>query len=315
MLASQDDTPHHRHCFAPRARVEHACGGATLVRAALALPAHATSLGEMFTHSARRYPERVFMRERDALSGGWIAIPYSEALQKARAIAQWLLDDGAVAGQVLVLLSGASIEHALMALGAQLAGVTVAPVSVGYSTLSTDFERLKTCVANVGARYVFAADPVLFGAALKALRSQSPTLAVVLGRCEVEGLASVSLGELLRRPGGADLDRALAAVGPRSIAKLMFTSGSTGAPKAAPQTQDCMTVTVAQAEAVGLLEFGDDAPQLLEAMPFSHIMAGNFNFNNMVRCGGTINLDEGNRPPRFSPRPSPTCARSPRTTT
>lgn len=84
-----------------------------------------------------------------------------------------------------------------------------------------------------------------------------------------------------------------------SIARLMFTSGSTGSPKAVPQSQACLAITVAQAEAMQLLDFDGEGPQHLEAMPFSHIMAGNFNFNNVLAAGGTIHLDDGKPTPQL----------------
>lgn len=289
--------PSARTFQAPNVITDVGADGAVLVRSGIELPPHPPSLPHMFSETAARYPARPFMRQRCGIDGNWIEITYKEALDKARAIAQWLLNDGAQAGDVVAILSGPSIEHALVMLGTQVAGLAAAPLSVAYSLLSTDHVRLKDCVAKVSARYVFADQATPFAKALLALREHNPGLRFILGNGTVDGIAAHPLDSLTAVPVTADVDRAMADVGPLSIARVMFTSGSTGSPKATPQTHKCMVVTVAQMEALGLLDFAGEGPQHLEAMPFSHIMAGNFNFNNVIRAGGTIHIDEGKPTP------------------
>lgn len=253
-----------------------------------------SSLPRLFELSAKAWPERVFMRQRVAPAGPWREIHYGEALDRVRSIAQWLVDDGAVRGDVLTILSGPSIEHALLALGAQYGGMAVAPLSVGFSQLSKDFGKLRSCLVQCRPRYAYVDDADLFATPLHAAREVIPGLRVIHDRGSPQGSPLVTL---LTHTATPAIDQVMNALGADDIARIMFTSGSTGSPKAVPQTQACMVQTVAQVEALGLLDFDGEGPQHLEAMPFSHIMAGNFNFNNVVRAGGTIHLDDGKPTP------------------
>lgn len=112
--------------------------GSVIATSPLPLPAPARSLPRLFEATASAHPERLFMRQRVMPDGEWCAVSYRQALQNVRSIAQWFIDDGAKPGDVLAIISGNSIEHALMMLGAQSAGMTVSPLSAAYALVSSD---------------------------------------------------------------------------------------------------------------------------------------------------------------------------------
>jgi feruloyl-CoA synthase len=79
-----------------------------------------------------------------------------------------------------------------------------------------------------------------------------------------------------------------------TVAKFLFTSGSTGMPKGVIQTHRMMCAVVAAQEALRSEESDpSEVPETLEWMPWNHISAGNITFNNAVNAGGTIYLDAG----------------------
>lgn len=281
----------------PDVLVERRADGAVLMRSPLELPPLRRSLPHLFDEIASRWPQRVFMRQRTAPGGPWREITYRDAARQSRAIAQWLLDAGLRPGGAVAILSGPSIEHALVMLAAQRCAAAIAPLSVAYSLIAQDMTRLAECVARAEATFVFADDAAAFARAFAAL---APTgVKLIAARGEAQGLSVTPLSELLETKERRDVARAMETITLETIARIIYTSGSTGSPKAAPQTQNCLMTTVAQCEALGILDFGGVGPQHLEAMPFSHIMAGNFNFNNVVAAGGTIWIDDGKPAPQL----------------
>lgn len=283
----------------PSVSIERRPDGSTLVVSPLGMPPPAQSLPHLFEATARAYPARTFIRQRIVSGGEWRAVSYEEALLRVRSIAQWFIENGARHGDVVAIISGNSIEHALVMLGAQACGMAVAPLSAAYALLSSGYARLKRCVTQSGARFVFASDGLSYGNAISALATADERLRfIVAGRCPA-GVSATDFEDLLRTVATPAVATAMAALTHQSVARLMFTSGSTGSPKAVPQRHACLVVTVAQTEALGLLDFDGEGPQHLEAMPFSHIMAGNFNFNNVLRAGGTIHLDDGKPTPQL----------------
>lgn len=274
----------------PSVLVDAGPGGVLRLRSALPLPPVAPSLPHLFDEIASAHPDRVFLRQRDA-EGDWRSITYAAARRAADGLAQWLIDRGVGFGDTVSFLSGPSIEHGIAAIGVQRSGAAIAPVSVGYSLLSSDHVQLRDCVAVVGARVVIVDDAARYADAMRSVADLGVLFVAVQG--DAAGLDVVRWADVIATPPTAQLGTRMAAISPDTIARIMYTSGSTGSPKATPQPQANLTVTVAQVEAVNLHDFGGEAPQLLEAMPFSHIMAGNFNFNNVIRAGGTIWIDEG----------------------
>ncbi|MFV3075366.1 AMP-binding protein [Niveispirillum fermenti] len=260
----------------------------------LSMPTPAPSLAHRFDAVADAHPDRLFMRQRYGV-GGWRDITYGAARRAADGLAQWLIDQGIGEGDSVAYLSAPSIEHGIAAVSVQRTGAAIAPISVAYSLLSTDHAKLKECVATAGARIVIVDDADRFAPALRALARPGLRFVAVTGG--VPGLAVERWADVVATEPTGQVAERMAAIRPHMIARIMFTSGSTGSPKATPQPHACLTVSFAQMEAVNLLDFDGEPPQFLEAMPFSHIMAGNYNFGNIIAAGGTLWIDDGKPTP------------------
>src|SRR4030088_951490 len=98
-------------------------------------------LTDRLHHWAKVEPNRLFMAEREA-GGSWRQITYAQLLVSSRGIASSLIARGLSAEKPVVILSGNSIDHALVAFGALYAGIPFCPVSPAYSLISQDYGKL-----------------------------------------------------------------------------------------------------------------------------------------------------------------------------
>ncbi len=235
-------------------------------------------------------PDRIFLAERHGR--GWETITYADARRKARALAQALLAHGLSAERPLAILSGNSIAHALLGLAALYAAIPYAPLSPAYSLAAPDFTRLKSIVDLLTPGLVFAEDGAAYAAALAALPAEIPRLV-----CAAPPADADSFDDLLATEETAALDHIHASVGPDTIAKFMFTSGSTAAPKAVVTTHRMLCAN--QAMIAHVLRFlGSQPPVLADWLPWSHSFGGNQNFNLVLANGGTLYIDAGRPTPQ-----------------
>ena len=248
------------------------------------------SIAHLIAQKAAEHPDRPYIKQREPGHGPWRGVTYGEALRAVEGIAQWLLDRGLMAGDSVMILSGNSIEHALMTLGAYTAGVPAAPISPAYSLISTDHAKLKHCFEKVAPRVVFAQNGALFAKALETLKAIDPTIEVITA----DGEGAISFADVAGTEPTQAVAAALETVGPSTVAKYLFTSGSTGLPKAVPQTHGMMAGVIAGQEGIRTdTPDPDEVPQSLEWMPWSHISAGNISFNGVLWAGGVLHIDEG----------------------
>ncbi|HEX5476302.1 MAG TPA: AMP-binding protein, partial [Burkholderiales bacterium] len=254
--------------------------GALLLASPHALAPYPSKITERLEHWAARAPERILLARRDA-APGWRTLSYAQALVRARRIAQALLARGLSAERPVMVLSGNDLEHALIELGALYAGIAYAPVSPAYSLLSSDFAKLKAIVALLTPGLVYASDRTLFKRAVEAVVPEG-----------VEVLFRSDFSRLEEAAATARVDEAHARVGPDTIAKFLFTSGSTGEPKAVINTQRmwCSNQEMAATELAYLRE---EPPVLVEWAPWHHTAGGNKDFGLALYNGGTIYIDEG----------------------
>ena len=223
---------------------------------------------------ARAAPDRVFLAER--VEGAWRKVTYAEARDLARRIAQAIIDRGLDAERPIAILSGNSVDHALIGLGAMIAGVPYAPVSQPYSLVAKDYGKLKTILDILTPGLVYVSDGARFTLALAA--GVPKTVEVVFGVNPPTQWPSTPFEALIAKPAGPEVDAAHAKVGPDTVAKLLFTSGSTGSPKGVINTQKMMTSNQAMLKGVNP-SYGMVAPVLVDWLPWSHTFGGNNNFN------------------------------------
>lgn len=272
-----------------RVEVRHLPGGGMVLRSPEPLAPHAPTLGARLLHWARVAPDRVFLGEPGGGpdAGPGRTITYAAAADAVLRIAQALLDRALPPAHPVLVLAGNGIDHALLQLAAMHVGIPVAPVSVAYSTASRDLARLRAIADAVAPRLVFAPGQALARAAeaiarpgldvltdLDALRATTPTPAVAAAH---------------------------ARTGPDTVAKLLFTSGSTSTPKGVINTQRMMCSNQ-QAIAQVWRFLPRRPPVLVDWLPWSHTFGGNHNFNMVLFHGGTLHIDDGKPVPELIER-------------
>jgi feruloyl-CoA synthase len=234
-------------------------------------------------------PSRLFMAERDA-GGGWRKITYAELLSSSRHIASALLARELSAERPVVILSGNSVDHALVAFGAMMAGVPFCPVSPAYSLISKDYGKLSYLMNLLTPGLVFVDDADTFAAALQA--NVPDTIEIAASRGALPGRAVTRLADLLRMPLHSGLDTVLETIGPDSIVKFLLTSGSTGNPKAVINTQRMLCANqVMIRETMTFLK--EEPPVIVDWLPWNHTFGGNHNLGLVLFNGGSIYLDAG----------------------
>jgi feruloyl-CoA synthase len=263
--------------------------GSIHVRSPHKLEAYPDKITERLVHWAAVAPDRVFIAQRRA-SGEWRTLTYSETLAQVQGIAQALLDRKLSAERPVAILSGNDIEHALLALAAMYVGIPYAPISVPYSLMSADFGKLKSIMEILTPGLVYASDGAMFA---RAIDAAVPDEAEAVTAFNPPSFRPITLfSDLIVTEPTARVEAAHAAVGPDTVAKILFTSGSTGQPKGVINTQRMLTANQAQVRA-GLQFMGDEPPVLVDWLPWNHTFGSNHNFNMVLDNGGSLYIDEG----------------------
>ena len=273
----------------PAVTVERRDDGAIFLRPKAQLGDYPTRITDRLHHWAGVEPNRVFMAERDA-GGGWRQVTYAQLLISTRRIASALLARGLSADKPIVILSGNSVDHALIAFGALYAGIPFCPVSPAYSLVSRDYGKLSYLMKLLTPGLVFADDATKFSDALAANVPLGTEIAASRGA--IASREVTKLSDLLATPGHPRLDAAHDAIGPDTIAKFLLTSGSTGNPKAVINTQRMICANqVMLRETLAFLK--DEPPVIVDWLPWNHTFGGNHNIGLTVFNGGSMYLDEG----------------------
>jgi feruloyl-CoA synthase len=258
----------------PKVEVVKRADGSMVLRSPQKLGSYARCVTEWLLRWSDRAPDRVFLAERSP-AGSWKKLSYREAYGAVRRIAQALLDRGLGPERPVAILSDNGIDHALLSLGAMHVGVPVAPISPAYSLMSKDFGKLKYIFELVQPGLVYAADPQKFAAALAAV-----------------GASCTPVAELLETNPGSTQEREFSRIKPETVAKILFTSGSTGLPKGVINTHRMLCAN--QQMLTQAWPFVEDRPPVVvDWLPWNHTFGGNHNFNLVLRNGGTLYVDAG----------------------
>jgi feruloyl-CoA synthase len=273
----------------PAVNVERRDDGTIYLRPKTPLGDYPVRLTDRLHHWAKAEPNRVFMAERDA-GGGWRQVTYAQLLDSSRRIASALLARGLSAERPIVILSGNSVDHALIAFGALYAGIPFCPVSPAYSLVSRDYGKLGFVLKLLTPGLVFADDASKFADALAANVSMGTEIAASRG--SLPGRDVTRLSDLLATSEHPRLDAAHQAIGPDTIAKFLLTSGSTGNPKAVINTQRMICANqVMLRETLAFLK--DEPPVIVDWLPWNHTFGGNHNIGLTLFNGGSMYHDEG----------------------
>ena len=271
------------------ASIERRPDGTILVRPQEALEPYARVLTDRVAHWAETAPERTAAAKRDA-RGEWRRLSYGQLYAAVRSLAQALLDRGLSAERPVVILSENDLEHLVVMLAGQHAGIPTAAISPVYSLVSADLAKLRHSLALLTPGLVFAASGERFARAIETVVPAD--MEVVVTHSPVEGRCPTALAELLAtKPTGA-VDEAHARIDPDSPAKFLFTSGSTDKPKAVINTHRMLCSNQQMIRQVfRFLE--DEPPVLVDWMPWNHTFGGNHDIGVTLYNGGTFYIDDG----------------------
>jgi feruloyl-CoA synthase len=268
--------------------------GSILVKSTMPLAQSDRAVGVWVERWAAERPDRVFLAERSDTMSDWTTVTFGELRRRVRAAASWMIARGLSVERPLVILSDNAIEHAVFALAAIYAGIPVGTVSSAYSLMSKDFEKLRAAVTllDPGAIYVANAKP--FAPALAAIKANHR--ATVVAGSEAATVGGIAAADVLATADTDAVTGAFAAVTPGTIAKFLFTSGSTGEPKAVINTHGMLTASqTARGQAWPFLKGSELV--VLDWLPWSHTFGANHNFNMVLRNGGTLYIDQGKPAP------------------
>ena len=281
-----------------RAKLRDGATGVHYLLAENALPPYPERLTDRLVHWARERPEQTLFARReknaDGTSGNWRHITFAQALDAARRIGQGLLDRGLSAERPVLILSENDLEHALLALGCLYAGIAYCPTSPPYSLVSQDFDKLRHVVKTLTPGLVFASDAQRYSRAILATIDSDVEVLATTG--SVPDRNTTSFASLLATEPTPAVDAAMAATGPDTITKFLFTSGSTKMPKAVINTQR-MWCANQQQMAASMPDLAAKPLVLVDWLPWNHTFGGNHNFGMVIFHGGTLYIDDGKPTP------------------
>ncbi|MCT8997456.1 feruloyl-CoA synthase [Chelativorans intermedius] len=277
-------------CAEPKIKVRHGPDGSLYVEQEDRLPAYPERISDMLEHWARHTPDRILFADRGS-DGNWRRLSYAQALEKTRRLGQFLIDSGVSPDAPLAILSGNDLEHALLALAAVYVGLPYAAISPAYSLVSEDYSRLRETFETIRPGLVFANDAQRFAPAIEAVAGG-------VKRLHARGAQSVGedFSHALTSEPTAAVDKARLAVTGDTIAKFLFTSGSTGSPKAVINTNRMICSNQIMTRET-FAYFRDEPPLLLDWAPWHHTAGGNKLFYMPLFNGGTLYIDDGRPTP------------------
>ncbi len=276
-----------------QATVETRADGVQVLRSCEPLGEVPQRMTDRLEHWARVSPDRTLVARRALLDGArrgdWQRISFAQMLQRAQAVGQALLDRGLSAERPVAILSDNDLEHLTLAIGAMWAGVPWVPVSPAYSLLSQDHGKLRHICAVTTPGLVFASGPA-YAKAIAAVAT--PGMQVVLADGMLPGRETTPFAALLATVPGPAVAAAHAAVGPDTIVKFLFTSGSTKDPKGVINTHRMLCSNMQMATQT-MCFLADEPPVLVDWLPWNHTFGGNQNIGICLYNGGSLYIDEG----------------------
>ena len=143
------------HYATHRTTVERGSKGDLIYRSTAPLGDVAKTTGEW---------HHTFIAERSGAD--WRRVSYAETLELVRAIGASLLARGMTVDTPILVISGNSLDHALLTLAAQYVGVPTVSLAEQYALITQARSRMMDAAAMVKPAMVYAQDTARYGDAL-----------------------------------------------------------------------------------------------------------------------------------------------------
>jgi feruloyl-CoA synthase len=261
--------------------------GSILLNLEESLGSFPDKITQKLAYWAEKMPDKIFIARKNDKSD-WQKLTYWATLQKVKSISQYLLNLNFKSGETIAILSENSLEHALLALAALHIGIAYSPISPPYSLVSTDFGKLKHCLELMTPKLIFAQNGEAYENALDFAKTMFPDVVVV---------TEFDFQLLTDTKPTPSVTKAHDKVTADTVAKVLFTSGSTGLPKGVINTQRMWCANLQQITQTFPF-MASEPPVFVDWLPWNHTFGGNHNFGLTLYNGGTLYIDEGKPTPK-----------------
>lgn len=274
--------------FGPTQTIKtHNSDGSILFRLNSELKPFPETITDRLREWSIQQPEKTFIAQRNK-EGIWQELSYADIYQQMCSIAQNLLDMGFEENDTIVILSENSLEHALLALASVHIGIAYSPISPAYSLVSEDFSKLRHCLEKMTPKLVFVQSEQAYTRAIQFIKNTFPEVTILVS----QGDNFTNIASWRQSVFCDDVAQAHKKVKGDTVAKILFTSGSTGLPKGVINTQQMWCANLQQiTQSFPFMQ--EQAPVFIDWLPWNHTFGGNHNFGLALHNGGTLYIDDG----------------------